>query len=211
VKRILLLALVVIALIAACASQTWFVVSLTSGNDLLVTGLEAYPNYGPTLIMDALAIAIVLYLKSRWRVIFLITGVLALTLLAVSQLSAATGQDLASLAPTLEKATGVATWVAQLEQVVVATETTIWCIASVLLLLALSILQIVAAIFELKAPAKSARTVARGLRSRDSAREPTSASLLKRQSHMERSSMGPVYWSLRDSSGTVVAPKVALK
>jgi hypothetical protein len=165
VKRILLLALVVIALIAACASRTWFVVSLTSGNDLSVTGLEAYPNYGPTLIMDALAIAIVLYLKSRWRVIFLITGVLALTLLAVSQVAAATGQDLASLALTVEKATGVATWVAQLEQVVVATETTIWCVASVLLLLALNILQIVAAIFEFKAPAKSAKTVARGLRS----------------------------------------------
>jgi hypothetical protein len=162
VKRILLLALVLVALIAAFASQTWFVVPLTSGSALMVSGLEAFPSLGPTLAMDALAIALVLYLKSRWRAFLLLLGIVALSSLAVGLWPAVTGQDLGVLAPTLEKATGVSTWVAQLDQVVVGPENTIWALVALILVIALNVLQAVAAIYEIRRTATTSKAVIRG-------------------------------------------------
>jgi hypothetical protein len=162
VKRILLLALALVAPIAAFASQTWFVVPLTSGSTLMVSGLEAFPSLGPTLAMDALAIALVLYLKSRWRAIFLLIGIVALSSLAVGIWPAVTGQDLGVLAPTVEKATGVSTWVAQLDQVVVGPENTSWGLVALILLVALTVLQAVAAIFEIRRTATTSEAVIRG-------------------------------------------------
>ena len=59
-KRLALTSLVVSALITALASQPWFIISLTSGNRLQVSGFDAYANFAPTLIVDGLAIGLVL-------------------------------------------------------------------------------------------------------------------------------------------------------
>ncbi len=149
-KRLLLIALVIIVVIAALASQPWFEVQLTAGNSLQVAGFDAYPNFGPTLIMDALAIALVLYLHRRWGVIFLFAGIAATGLGALSQLPAVTGSDLGVLAPIVEKATGIASWVAQLEQVVVSHQSTFYGKGTFVLLALLTLVQILAVIDAIK-------------------------------------------------------------
>ncbi|MFM5903793.1 MAG: hypothetical protein ACKOOD_01755 [Microbacteriaceae bacterium] len=149
-KRLLYLALALIGLVAALAAQPWFEVKLNSGNSLQVAGLDAYPNFGPTLLMDALAIALVLYLHRRWGVVFLFASLLATILGALSQIPALFNGDLALLGPTVEKATGVATWIAQLEQVVVGHQSTFYGYGTWLLLGALVLVQTLAIIDALK-------------------------------------------------------------
>lgn len=149
-KRLLYVALILIGLTAALAAQPWFEVSLNSGNNLQIAGLDAYPNFGPTLLMDALAIGLVLYLHRRWGVVFLFAGLLATLLGALTQVPALFNGDLALLGPTVEKATGVATWIAQLEQVVVRHQSTFFGYGTWLLLAALVLVQILAIIDALK-------------------------------------------------------------
>lgn len=149
-RRLLFISLLIIGAIAALASQPWFEVRLTAGNSLEVAGFDAYPNFGPTLIMDALAIALVLYLHRRWGVIFLIAGIVATGLGALSQLPAVSGADLGVVAPLVEKATGIASWVAQLEQVVVSHQSTFYGKGTFILLALLTIVQVLAVIDALR-------------------------------------------------------------
>ena len=145
-KRLLLIALALIVVVAALASQPWFDIKLTAGNNLQIAGFDAYPNFGPTLIMDALAIALVLYLHRRWGLIFLVAGIFATGLGAISQIPAVFGTDLGVLAPIVEKATGIASWVAQLEQVVVSHQSTFFGKGAFLVLAAVTLVQILALI-----------------------------------------------------------------
>ncbi len=149
-KRLLYVALALVGLTAALAAQPWFEVTLNSGHNLQIAGLDAYPNFGPTLLMDALAIALVLYLHRRWGVVFLFAGLLATLLGALAQVPALFTGDLALLGPTVEKATGVATWIAQLEQVVISHQSTFFGYGTWLLLTALVLVQVFAIIDALK-------------------------------------------------------------
>lgn len=143
-RRWLVIALVLLLGIAALASQPWFAVKLTAGNELSIAGYDAYPNFGPTLLMDALAIALVLYLHRRWGVIFLVASMIATLLGAISQVPALFGGDLGILSPMVEKATGISSWVAQLEQVVLSHQSTFFGYGTWLLLAALLVVQALA-------------------------------------------------------------------
>jgi hypothetical protein len=96
--------------------------------------------------MDALAIALVLYLHRRWGLIFLVAGIFATALGALSQVPAISGADLGVLAPIVEKATGISSWVAQLEQVVVSHQSTFYGMGTLVLLSALTVVQALALI-----------------------------------------------------------------
>mgnify|MGYP006282481795 FL=1 len=145
-RRTLLIALVVLLGVTALASQPWFEVGLSSGNSLTVGGFEAYPNFGATLLVDALAIVLVIYLQRRWGVIFLLAGALALALSLLAQLPALVDGNLSMLAPIVEKATGISSWLAQLEQVVLSRQTTFFGFGSLVLSVVLLVVHILAII-----------------------------------------------------------------
>ena len=98
---------------------------------------------------------------------FLTAGTLALSLCALSQLPAISGSDLGVLEPFVEKATGIATWTAQLEQVVVDLENTGFAFATLALLAALCLLQVFAsAVFLRQANSESQAAAGRGKKTR---------------------------------------------
>lgn len=167
-KRLLLISLLIIVAVAALASQPWFEIQLTTGNNLQVAGFDAYPNFGPTLIMDALAIGLVLYLHRRWGLIFLVAGIFATALGALSQIPAITGADLGVLAPIVEKATGISSWVAQLEQVVVSHQSTFYGMGTLVLLTALTVVQALALVDAFKRWAPKLKSAVNTSRSKGS-------------------------------------------
>ena len=77
-KRIVYLSAVLLGLVAILSIQPWFEVELATGTDLLIEGNAVYPAVSAALLVDTLAIALFLYLQSRWGAIFLIAAALAL-------------------------------------------------------------------------------------------------------------------------------------
>ena len=158
-RRTLLIALVILLGVVALASQPWFEVGLTSGNSLTVGGFDAYPNFGATLLVDALAIVLVIYLQRRWGIIFLIAGGLAVLLSMLSQIPALFDGNLSLLAPIVEKATGISSWLAQLEQVVVSRQTTFFGWDSIALSAVLLIVHLLAIMDALKTSTEKVRAI----------------------------------------------------
>lgn len=122
-KRLLRLSLVLLGIVAILAAQPWFTVDLKTGNQILVSGFEALPLLGSALLANAIAVALVLYVHKRWSLFFLLAGIGAVMLALFASLASIFFGQLEILAPFVEKATGVATWLAQIETVIVA-ETT---------------------------------------------------------------------------------------
>ncbi len=158
-RRTLVTALAVLLGVVALASQPWFEVGLTSGNQLKVGGFDAYPNFGATLLVDALAILLVIYLQRRWGIIFLIAGGLAVALSAISQVPALFQGNLSLLAPIVEKATGISSWLAQVEQVVVSQQTTFFGWGSIVLSLVLLVVHLLAIRDALKLSVQKVKTI----------------------------------------------------
>jgi hypothetical protein len=119
-KRTLRLSLLILGLIAILSAQTWFSFGLTTGGNLEVAGFEAYPFLSGALLSDFLAVALVLYLRKRWGAVFLAAAIVGLSLTLIATLPGAFGIDLGVAAPVIEKATGVASWLSQLESIVVS-------------------------------------------------------------------------------------------
>lgn len=144
-KKYLYFALALAALTLILAGQTWVSIDLTTGKNLEINGYEAYPILGSAVLADIAAIGLVLYLHRRWGYVFIVAGAVALVLTALAQLPVALWSDQSVVAGSIEKATGIATWVSQLESVVIARQTTFVGSSSWILLLAVAIVQLLAA------------------------------------------------------------------
>lgn len=158
-RRTLLTGLVILLGVVALASQPWFEIGLNAGNSLTIGGFEAYPDFGATLLVDALAIVLVIYLQRRWGMIFLIAGGLAVLFSMLSQVPALFDGNLSLLAPIVEKATGISSWLAQLEQVVVSRQTTFFGWGSLVLSAVLLFVHVLAIFDALTTSAEKVRSV----------------------------------------------------
>ena len=125
-RRLAFISLVILGAVTALAMQPWFAVKLEGSNELKVDGLSAYPAIGAALFVDLLAIGLFLYIQSRWGVIFLIAGALALLIALVPSWIVFLGTDPEVVAPVVENSTGIASWLSQLDQVVLSHQTTFY-------------------------------------------------------------------------------------
>jgi hypothetical protein len=141
-KRLLYTSLILLAGVAVFAIQPWFKVELIAGDVLFIEGLAAFPTLGASLLVDALAAALFLYLKSRWGAVFLAGASIAL-IFELAQVSLVfLGSDRAILEPFIAKSTGIANWASQLDEVVINHQTTFSALVAVILALAVSLLQL---------------------------------------------------------------------
>jgi hypothetical protein len=149
-KRLLYLSAVLLSLVAILSIQPWFEVELTTGTDLLIEGNAVYPAVSAALLVDTLAIALFLYLQSRWGAIFLIAAGLALCWSFVPAVAVFLGADAAVLEPFIAKSTGIANWVAQLDEVVLSHQTTFSGLSALILAAIITLLQIYTALTSMK-------------------------------------------------------------
>ena len=119
-KRLVYSSLAILAIVALLAIQPWFEVKLATGTDLLIEGTAVYPAIPAALFVDLLAIALFLYLQSRWGAVFLIAAGIALAWSMVPPIAVFLGADASALEPFVAKSTGIANWVAQLDEVVLS-------------------------------------------------------------------------------------------
>jgi hypothetical protein len=132
------------------AIQPWFEVELVSGLDLRVEGTSVYPAIGASLFVDTLAIALFLYLQSRWGAVFLIAAAIALIWSLVPTIAVFAGSDADVLEPFIAKSTGIANWVSQLDQVVISHQTTFTGLAAVILASVVTLLQLYTAVLAVR-------------------------------------------------------------
>ena len=134
---------------AFLAIQPWFEVKLATGTDLLIEGTAVYPAIPAALFVDLLAIALFLYLQSRWGAVFLFAAGIALAWSMVPPVAVLLGADASALEPFVAKSTGIANWVAQLDEVVLSHQSTFNGLAAVVLASAITLLQIYTALVAL--------------------------------------------------------------
>ena len=149
-KRLVYLSAVLLACVAILSIQPWFEVELATGTELLIEGNAVYPAVSAALLVDMLAIALFLYLQSRWGAVFLIAAALALCWSFVPTVAALLGADAAVLEPFVAKSTGIANWVAQLDEVVLSHQTTFSGLSAVVLAAIVTLLQIYTALVSMK-------------------------------------------------------------
>ena len=148
-KRLVYSSLAILAIVALLAIQPWFEVKLATGTDLLIEGTAVYPAIPAALFVDLLAIALFLYLQSRWGAVFLIAAGIALAWSMVPPIAVFLGADASALEPFVAKSTGIANWVAQLDEVVLSHQSTFNGLAAVVLASAITLLQIYTALVAL--------------------------------------------------------------
>jgi hypothetical protein len=142
--------LFLLACVAILAIQPWFEVELVSGLDLKVEGTSVYPAIGASLFVDTLAIALFLYLQSRWGAVFLVAAAVALIWSLVPTIAVFAGSDAVVLEPFIAKSTGIANWVSQLDQVVISHQTTLTGLAAVILASVVTLLQLYTAVLAVR-------------------------------------------------------------
>ena len=148
-KRLVYSSLAILSLVAFLAIQPWFEVKLATGTDLLIEGTAVYPAIPAALFVDLLAIALFLYLQSRWGAVFLLAAGIALAWSMVPPIAVLLGADASALEPFVAKSTGIANWVAQLDEVVLSHQSTFNGLAAVVLASAITLLQIYTALVAL--------------------------------------------------------------
>ena len=148
-KRLVYSSLAILSLVAFLAIQPWFEVKLATGTDLLIEGTAVYPAIPAALFVDLLAIALFLYLQSRWGAVFLLAAGIALAWSMVPPVAVLLGADASALEPFVAKSTGIANWVAQLDEVVLSHQSTFNGLAAVVLASAITLLQIYTALVAL--------------------------------------------------------------
>jgi cytochrome b len=149
-KRLVYLSAVLLAFVAILSIQPWFEVELATGTELLIEGNAVYPAVSAALLVDMLAIALFLYLQSRWGAVFLIAAALALCWSFAPTVAVLLGADAAVLEPFVAKSTGIANWVAQLDEVVLSHQTTFSGLSAVVLAAIVTLLQIYTALVSMK-------------------------------------------------------------
>lgn len=149
-KRLIWLSLVLLAAVAILSIQPWFEIELTTGTELLIEGTAVYPAISAALFVDILAIVLFLYLQSRWGAVFLIAAALALCWSLLPSAAVLLGADAAVLEPFVAKSTGIANWVAQLDEVVLSHQSTFSGSSAVVLAAAITLLQVYTALVALK-------------------------------------------------------------
>ena len=148
-KRLVYSSLAILSLVAFLAIQPWFEVKLATGTDLLIEGTAVYPAIPAALFVDLLAIALFLYLQSRWGAVFLLAAGIALAWSMVPPVAVLLGADASVHEPFVAKSTGIANWVAQLDEVVLSHQSTFNGLAAVVLASAITLLQIYTALVAL--------------------------------------------------------------
>lgn len=175
-KRLAYVSLGLLALVAILSVQPWFEVELVTGTDLLIEGNAVYPAISAALFVDVLAIALFLYLQSKWGAVFLIAAAIALSWSLLPTVAVLLGADAAVLEPFIAKSTGIANWVAQLDEVVLSHQTTFSGLGATILAAGITLLQIYTAIASMKRIAGKVRERASTKHARKSAsRENTDA------------------------------------
>ena len=149
-KRLAYTSLFLLACVAILAIQPWFEVELVSGLDLRIEGTSVYPAIGASLFVDTLAIALFLYLQSRWGAVFLIAAAIALIWSLVPTIAVLAGSDTDVLEPFIAKSTGIANWVSQLDQVVISHQTTFNGLAAVILAAVVTLVQLYTAVLAVR-------------------------------------------------------------
>lgn len=149
-KRLIWLSLALLAVVAILSIQPWFEIELTTGTELLIEGTAVYPAISAALFVDILAIALFLYLQSRWGAVFLIAAAIALCWSLLPGAAVLLGADAAVLEPFVAKSTGIANWVAQLDEVVLSHQSTFSGSSAVVLATGITLLQVYTAIVALK-------------------------------------------------------------
>ena len=149
-KRLAYVSLGLLALVAILSIQPWFQVELVTGTDLLIEGNAVYPAISAALFVDVLAIALFLYLQSRWGAVFLIAAAIALSWSLLPTVAVLLGADPAVLEPFIAKSTGIANWVAQLDEVVLSHQTTFSGLGATILAAVVTLLQIYLAVASMK-------------------------------------------------------------
>lgn len=149
-KRLAYVSLGLLALVAILSIQPWFEVELVTGTDLLIEGNAVYPAISAALFVDVLAIALFLYLQSKWGAVFLIAAAIALSWSLLPTVAVLLGADAAVLEPFIAKSTGIANWVAQLDEVVLSHQTTFSGLGATILAAGITLLQIYTAVASMK-------------------------------------------------------------
>lgn len=149
-KRLAYVSLGLLTLVAILSIQPWFQVELVTGTDLLIEGNAVYPAISAALFVDVLAIALFLYLQSKWGAVFLIAAALALSWSLLPTVAVLLGADAAVLEPFIAKSTGIANWVAQLDEVVLSHQTTFSGLGATILAAVITLLQIYTAVASMK-------------------------------------------------------------
>ena len=149
-KRLAYVSLGLLTLVAILSIQPWFEVELVTGTDLLIDGNAVYPAISAALFVDVLAIALFLYLQSKWGAVFLIAAALALSWSLLPTVAVLLGADAAVLEPFIAKSTGIANWVAQLDEVVLSHQTTFSGLGATILAAFITLLQIYTAVASMK-------------------------------------------------------------
>jgi hypothetical protein len=139
-----------LALVAILSIQPWFEVELVTGRDLLIEGNAVYPAISAALFVDILAIALFLYLQSRWGAVFLIVAAMTLSWSLLPAVAVLLGADASVLEPFVAKSTGIANWIAQLDEVVLSHQSTFSGSSAVVLAAGITLLQIYTALVALK-------------------------------------------------------------
>lgn len=156
-KRLAYASLGLLALVAILSIQPWFEVELVTGRDLLIEGNAVYPAISAALFVDILAIALFLYLQSRWGAVFLIVAAMTLSWSLLPAVAVLLGADASVLEPFVAKSTGIANWIAQLDEVVLSHQSTFSGSSAVVLAAGITLLQIYTALVALKSFTKKMR------------------------------------------------------
>lgn len=156
-KRLAYASLGLLALVAILSIQPWFEVELVTGRDLLIEGNAVYPAISAALFVDILAIALFLYLQSRWGAVFLIAAAITLSWSLLPAVAVLLGADASVLEPFVAKSTGIANWIAQLDEVVLSHQSTFSGSSAVVLAAGITLLQIYTALVALKSFTKKMR------------------------------------------------------
>jgi len=126
IRKLYLGALGAIGLVAIFSSQSWFELQTTTNVRLQFTGIEINGLLGTTLVVLALLTLISMYLKSRASSALNLIATVMLAATFVSVLLDVLRSDLSSVAGSIEKATGVASWESQRLSAISELDATFW-------------------------------------------------------------------------------------
>jgi len=128
-------------LLCLTSSQQWYSVSTLTSSTLTFTGYQSNLYLAPTLTLIFLMALVGRYYKSLVEIATLGVSVMLLLLVAGLTANQMLTTDLSSVEVVIEKATGVAGWLSQLENMVTTVDTGVWSYVSLGLLLLLAVLQ----------------------------------------------------------------------
>lgn len=149
-RRLATLALVSLVLLAVFSSQVWFKVSTSVSPALEFTGAEVDSAVSSILILVGLTTLVALYMKTRVAsVLHLLSLVLTVFLIATLGTRLATS-DLTSVETRIEKATGVAGWLTQRQEVISQVEVSLWPSAALVASITLTATLVLLALLSLR-------------------------------------------------------------